>query len=76
MIVAVLYYGGNAVGSGKMEIGDINDVSEKAIWIILYIMMAQMKVLMLPRELTWIRSVFAGVKPKTENKEGKDQLQD
>lgn len=57
VLVAVLYFGGNAVGAGSMNIGDITAVSEYAIWILLYIMMAQMTVLMLPRALTCIHRV-------------------
>ena len=76
MIVAVLYYGGNAVGSGNMEIGDITAVSEYAIWILLYIMMAQMTVLMLPRALTCIRRVSAVLNHKPEITDGTDHLQD
>lgn len=56
-IVAILYVGGNTVGSGSMAIGDITAVTEYAIWILLYIMMAQMTILMLPRALTCMRRV-------------------
>lgn len=59
LIVAVVYLGGNAVGAGKMLIGDITSVSEYAIWILLYVMMAQMTILMFPRALTCIRRVSA-----------------
>lgn len=59
LIVAVVYLGGNAVGVGKMSIGDITSVSEYAIWILLYVMMAQMTILMFPRALTCIRRVSA-----------------
>lgn len=48
-IVAILYLGGNSVGSGRMEIGDITAVTEYAIWILFYIVMAQMVVIMIPR---------------------------
>lgn len=57
LIVAVVYLGGNQVGAGAMQIGDITSVTEYAIWILLYVMMAQMTVLMLPRALTCIRRV-------------------
>lgn len=56
-IVAILYFGGNGVGAGSMEIGDITAVTEYAIWILFYIMMAQMTVLLLPRALTCIKRV-------------------
>lgn len=57
IMVAVLYVGGNAVGVGGMEIGDITAVSEYAIWILMYIMMAQITVLMLPRAVTCMQRV-------------------
>lgn len=56
-VVAILYFGGNGVGAGLMNIGDITAVTEYAIWILFYIMMAQMTVLLLPRALACIRRV-------------------
>ena len=55
VVVAILYLGGNTVGVGGMEIGDITAVTEYAVWILLYIMMAQMTILMLPRAMTCMR---------------------
>lgn len=57
IIVTVVYMGGNAVGANRMLIGDITSVTEYAIWILLYVMMAQMTVLMLSRALTCIRRI-------------------
>lgn len=57
MIVAILYVGGNAVGIDAMEIGDITAVSEYAIWILMYIMMAQITILMLPRAITCMQRI-------------------
>ena len=48
-VVAILYVGANQVGLGGMNIGDITAVTEYAIWILFYIMMAQMVIMMLPR---------------------------
>ena len=50
-IVAILYIGGNQVGAGKMAIGDITAVTEYAIWILFYLVMAQMVVILLPRAI-------------------------
>lgn len=70
LIVAVVYLGGNAVGAGKMLIGDITSFSEYAIWILLYVMMAQMTILMFPRALTCIRRVSAVLNLKPEITDG------
>lgn len=73
-IVAIIYLGGNAVGAGSMEIGDITAVSEYAIWILLYVMMAQMTVLMLPRALTCVRRISDVLNHKPEITDGHEQL--
>lgn len=69
-MVVILYFGGNAVGVGTMQIGDITAVTEYAIWILLYLMMAQMTVLMLPRALTCIRRVAAVLNHRPEIADG------
>lgn len=56
-IVAILYLGAGDVGAGRMEIGDITAVSEYAIWILFYVMMAQMVILLIPRALTCLHRV-------------------
>lgn len=56
-IVAILYLGGNRVGSGAMEIGDITAVTEYAIWVLFYVMMAQMVILLVPRAMTCLRRI-------------------
>lgn len=56
-IVAVLYFGGSRVGTGEMEIGDITAVTEYAIWVLFYIMMAQMVILLVPRAMTCVRRI-------------------
>lgn len=53
-VVAILYVGGNLAGAGAMEIGGITAVTEYAIWILFYIMMAQMVIIMVPRALVCI----------------------
>lgn len=73
VIVGVLYFGGNAVGIGNMEIGDITAVSEYAIWILLYVMMAQMTVLMLPRAITCMHRVADILNHKPEIADGTEK---
>lgn len=58
-IVAVLYFGGNRVGAGEMNIGDITAITEYAVWILFYVMMAQMVILLIPRAVTCLRRVCA-----------------
>ena len=70
ILVAILYFGGNGVGVGTMEIGDITAVSEYAIWILMYIMMAQMTVLMMPRALTCCRRLAAVLNRQPEIVDG------
>lgn len=75
-IVAILYLGGNAVGIGNMEIGDITAVTEYAIWILFYVMMAQMTVLMLPRALTCLGRVNSVLTHTPEINDGADEIAD
>lgn len=57
VIVAVLYIGGNRTGAGAMEIGDITALSQYAVMILFYLLMAQFVLLYLPRALVCIRRV-------------------
>lgn len=56
-IVAILYIGGDHVGSGTMAIGDITAVTEYAIWILFYLIMAQMVVIILPRSFICLERI-------------------
>lgn len=73
-VVAILYFGGNAVGAETMEIGDITAVTEYAVWILFYVMMAQMTVLMLPRALTCMRRISAVLNHEPEITDGSEAL--
>lgn len=48
-IVGILWLGGNRIGAGRMEIGDITALTEYAILILFYVIMAQMVIILLPR---------------------------
>lgn len=76
VIVAVFYFGGSAIGAGEMEIGDITAVVEYAIWILFYVMMAQMTILMMPRALASLRRVFAVLSHPIEIADGVKPRQD
>ncbi len=56
-IVAILYLGAGEVGAGNIQIGDISAVTEYAIWILFYVMMAQIIIMLIPRALTCTRRV-------------------
>lgn len=54
-IVLILWLGGNRIGRGFMQIGDITALTEYAILILFYIIMAQMVIILLPRARVCIR---------------------
>ncbi len=56
-IVAILWLGSGRVGSGAMAIGDITAVTEYAIMILFYVIMAQMVFIMMPRALICSRRI-------------------
>lgn len=56
-IVAILWAGGNRIGAGFMEIGDITALTQYAIMILFYIIMAQMVFIMLPRAFICVRRI-------------------
>ena len=57
VIVGILYIGGNRTGARYMKIGDITALSEYAILILFYLIMAQMVMVMLPRALVCIERI-------------------
>lgn len=69
-VVAILYIGGNLTGAGAMEIGGITAVTEYAIWILFYIMMAQMVIIMVPRALVCIERMaeILSLEPEIQDK--------
>lgn len=56
-VVLILWVGGNRIGAGFMEIGDITAMTQYAIMILYYIIMAQMVFIMLPRAFICIRRI-------------------
>lgn len=56
-IVLILWLGGNRIGAGFMQIGDITALTEYAIMILFYIIMAQMVLLLLPRAMICMRRI-------------------
>lgn len=56
-ITAILWVGGDRVGAGYMEIGDITALTEYSILILFYIIMAQMVIILLPRAAVCSRRI-------------------
>ena len=69
-IVAILYFGGNRVGAGAMQIGDITAVTEYAILILYYLIMAQMVIILLPRAGICLERINEVLKAKPEIHDG------
>ncbi len=57
IIVAVLYLGGNRTGAGFMGIGDITALTQYAMMILFYIIMAQMVMILIPRAMICVRRI-------------------
>lgn len=58
-IVLILWFGGNRIGAGFMEIGDITALTQYAVLILFYIVMAQMVFILLPRAAICSRRITA-----------------
>lgn len=56
-IVAILWLGGNRIGSGFMEIGDITALTQYAVMILFYIIMAQMVIILIPRAMICVKRI-------------------
>lgn len=71
-IVLILWLGGNRIGKGFMQIGDITALAEYAILILFYIIMAQMVIILLPRARVCIRRMEEVLKTEPEIQDSKD----
>ena len=71
-IVLILWLGGNRIGKGFMQIGDITALTEYAILILFYIIMAQMVIILLPRARVCIRRMEEVLKTEPEIQDAKD----
>ena len=65
-VIAILWLGGNRIGAGFMKIGDITALTEYAILILFYIMMAQMVLILLPRAKVCLQRVETVLKHEPE----------
>lgn len=73
-IVAILYIGGNRVGAGAMQIGDITAVTEYAILILFYLIMAQMVLILMPRARICLKRIKEVLDTEPEIQDGKRTL--
>ena len=78
VIVAILFIGGNRTGMGYMEIGDITALSEYAILILFYLIMAQMVMITLPRSLVCVERIREVLEkePEINDPETEDEAED
>lgn len=75
-IVAIIYMGGNNIGRGAMQIGDIVAITEYFIMVLLYIIFAQMVIILLPRAIACLSRIYdiLSVTPKIIDGEKSDFL--
>lgn len=72
LIVGVLWIGGNRIGAGSMEIGDITALTEYTILILFYLMMAQMVLILLPRARVCLERIEAILEYRPEIRDNTD----
>mgnify|MGYP002801345531 FL=1 len=75
-IVAILWLGGDRIGAGYMEIGDITALTEYSILILFYIIMAQMVIILLPRARVCIRRIQEVFETEPEICDGQKDTED
>lgn len=73
-IVSILWIGGNRIGAGFMEIGDITALTEYSIFILFYIIMAQMVIILLPRARVCIGRIREVLEKEPEIKDGEGRI--
>lgn len=73
-IVAIIYMSGNNIGRGIMQIGDIVAITEYFIMVLLYIIFAQMVIILLPRAIACLSRIsdILSVTPKIIDGEKSD----
>lgn len=74
-IVAILWIGGDRIGAGFMEIGDITALTEYSIMILFYIIMAQMVIILLPRARVCIGRIREVLEKEPEILDGEEKTQ-
>ena len=69
-IVGIVWFGGNQVGAGLLEIGDITALTEYAILILFYVMMAIMVMMFLPHAAVCAKRIGEVLDCEPKIKEG------
>lgn len=69
-ISAIVWIGGNRVGGGLIEIGDITALTEYAVLILYYIIMAQMVIALVPRAAVCLRRIDEVLDKKSRISDG------
>ncbi len=75
-IVAILWIGGNRIGQGFMKIGDITALTEYAILILFYVIMAQMVIILLPRAKICLERIDAVLSHSPEIYDGSGKMEE
>ena len=75
-IVLIIWLGGNRIGGGFMEIGDITALTQYAVMILFYIIMAQMVFIMIPRAMICVRRISAVLEHEPEIKDCESRVKD
>lgn len=65
-IVGILWLGVNRIGAGYMQIGDITALTEYAVLILFYVIMAQMVIILFPRAGVCMKRISAVLTQKPE----------
>ncbi len=74
LIIAILWFGGNRVGAGSMEIGDITALTEYASLILFNVMMAQMVMLFLPHCIVCAKRIDEVLSHQPKIKDGNETI--
>lgn len=69
-IVGILWIGGNRIGTGQMQIGDITALTEYSVLILFYVIMAQMVIIILPRAKVCIGRIHEVLSHSPEIEDG------
>ncbi len=74
LMIAILWFGGNRVGAGSMEIGDITALTEYATLILFNVMMAQMVMLFLPHCIVCAKRIDEVLSYQPKIADGNDRI--
>lgn len=76
VIVLIIWFAGERISLGKMGIGDITALTEYAIMILFYIIMAQMVIILLPRANVCLKRIAGVLEQEPEIADGHQSLRE